>query len=157
MDIAHLNKNTNSLGHLGSPEFIINVSTFLFLSTTALGKCLSSIHFCNLSSVFRCRPRRGRKNPTCSGPVASSAPLSSRIRMKRGKRSEIPLSSTFTRINEVEILSGGNLPGLGRQCTQGSNSNLLSKPPKQSWVQTIYRVWPLRPLHHPGPSLAQVV
>ena len=31
---------------------------------------------------------------TCSGPVASSAPLSSRIRINRGKRRDIPLSST---------------------------------------------------------------
>ena len=33
---------------------------------------------------------------TCSGPVASSAFLSSLTRMKRGKRNEIPLSSTYT-------------------------------------------------------------
>lgn len=88
-------------GHLISkypllPELVIRTP---FLLALALRQRLSLVHLRNLergTNIVRepleCTPHRPIH--TCSGPVASSAFLSSRILMNRGKRSEIPRCST---------------------------------------------------------------
>ena len=79
-----------------SPEAIICVRAPALLAPLRLRKGLSLVHLCDLVGAGVSNMTR-ILNPirTCSGPVASSALLSSRILMKRGNRREIPRSSTY--------------------------------------------------------------
>lgn len=63
----------------------------------------------------RARCKREYAALTCSGPVASSADLSSRIRINLGNRSEIPLSSAWTNpLALQDIDEGETYQALGR-------------------------------------------
>jgi len=85
------------------PESIICVAAFLLLAIT-LCQCLSLIHLRNLQERASVESFQiSGRNITCSGPVASSADLSSRIRIKRGKRKEIPRSSAYIRKDRKQI------------------------------------------------------
>jgi len=77
----------------------------------------------------------------CSGPVASSAFLSSLIRINLGNRNEMPRSSTLR--PEMSAKSPENRTGytplLALQCILGSDSNRPSEPPRPPLVQTRYQ------------------
>ena len=68
-------------------------TTLPFLPPPCASACRSYISATCGGSQY-CTTAMSRDILTCSQPVASSAFLSSRIRMKRGKRSDIPRSST---------------------------------------------------------------
>jgi hypothetical protein len=77
-----------------SPEAIVCVTvTLLFLQSSTLGEHLALVHLCDLPRIICGFTEYAPSQLTCSGAVASSAPLSSRTRINRGNRSEIPRSS----------------------------------------------------------------
>jgi hypothetical protein len=77
-----------------SPEVIVCITvSLLFLLSSTLGEHLALIHLCDLPRIISVFTEYRHQKLTCSGAVASSAPLSSRTRINRGNRNEIPRSS----------------------------------------------------------------
>ena len=80
------------------PEPVIHIASALLLAAP-LREHLSFVHFCDLRPSYGPAEIEAKREwkLTCSGPVASSTFLSSRTRINRGNRSEIPRSSTYIR------------------------------------------------------------
>jgi hypothetical protein len=86
--------NTETARSLFSPKLVVGIGAFLLFAPLALSQDLALIHLRDLPRLSVTLLRQYLEELACSGPVASSAPLSSLIRRKRGKRKDIPLSST---------------------------------------------------------------